>query len=128
VKCPGHRKQQPCYNLPQKRGIQVSYVTFPEIIFHAIFVLFSGVIFDGEELHYLERGSTDEGGGGNDDEGGGNGIAALHFLYRHADMKINQTCGEEATFKYLILILSVSSFFNCYMSYSRFCNFFCLFT
>lgn len=73
-------------------------------------MLFSGVIFDGEELHYLERSSTDEGGGGNDDEGGGNGIAALHFLYRHADMKINQTCGEEATFKYFIFILSVSSF------------------
>jgi hypothetical protein len=25
-------------------------------------------------------------------------------------MKINQTCGEEATFKYFIFILSVSSF------------------
>lgn len=85
-------------------------------------MLSSGVIFDGEELHYLERGSTDEGGGGaDDDEGGGNGIAALHFLYRHADMKTNQTCGEEAAFKYFILISSV--FLSSCMSSSRFCNF-----
>jgi hypothetical protein len=78
-------------------------------------VLFSGVIFDGEELHYLERGSSDEGGGGgggeeeeedddDDDDGDDadeeeeNGITALHFLYRHADVKANQTCGEEAGF------------------------------
>jgi hypothetical protein len=72
-------------------------------------VLSSGVIFDGEELHYLERGSTDEGGGGGDggdDEGGGDGIGALHFLYRHSDVKTNQTCGKEAVCKYIILILS----------------------
>jgi hypothetical protein len=86
---------------------------------YALFVFFSGVIFDGEELHYLEKGSTDEGGGGeeeeeeeekeeeddddddsdNDDDGGEeNGITALHFLYRHADLKANQTCGEKVWF------------------------------
>jgi hypothetical protein len=69
---------------------------------------FSGVIFDGKELHYLERGPSgkgqgeDDGGGGDDEEE--NGITALHFLYRHADMKINQTCGGKAVFKYFILI------------------------
>lgn len=84
------------------------------------FLFFSGVIFDGEELHYLERGSTEEGGGGeeddDDDDGDDNdsdndadgeeenGITALHFLYRHADVKANQTCGEEAWFNYFILI------------------------
>jgi hypothetical protein len=75
------------------------------------------VIFDGEELHYLERGSVDEGGGENDDEddehdnsdnyddeGEENGITALHFLYRHADVKANQTCGEKVGFNYFILI------------------------
>lgn len=101
------------------------YILGPSHLPYAIFVHFSGVIFDGEELHYLERGSTDEGGGGeegeeddddNDDDGddndsnsdddGGeeNGITALHFLYRHADVKANQTCGEEAGFNYFILI------------------------
>jgi hypothetical protein len=86
---------------------------------YALFVLFSGVIFDGEELHYLEKGSTDEGGGGeeeeedddddddsdnDDDRGEENGITALHFLYRHADLKANQTCGEEVWFNCFILI------------------------
>jgi hypothetical protein len=109
----------------------VCYMFGPSHLPYSIFVIFSGVIFDGEELHYLERGSTDEGKGGeeedddddNDDDGddndsdsddddeedegdGGeeNGITALHFLYRHADVKANQTCGEEAGFNYFILI------------------------
>jgi hypothetical protein len=70
------------------------------ILLGAIFVLFSGVIFDGEELHYLERGTTDEGGGGEE-----NGITALHFLYRHSDVQTNHTCGKEVLFKCFILIL-----------------------
>jgi hypothetical protein len=69
-------------------------------------VLFSGVIFDGEELHYLERGTTDEGGGRADEDGGENGITALHFLYRHSDVQTNHTCGKEVVHKCIILILS----------------------
>lgn len=70
-------------------------------------MLFSGVIFDGEELHYLERGTTDEGGGGeeDDDDGEENGVTALHFLYRHSDVQTNHTCGKEVVFKCFILIL-----------------------
>jgi hypothetical protein len=64
-------------------------------VLDAIFVLFSGVIFDGEELHYLERGTTDEGGGREGEDGGENGVTALHFLYRHSDMQTNHTCGKE---------------------------------
>jgi len=75
------------------------------ILLGVIFVLFSGVIFDGEELHYLERGTTDEGGGGDDDNGEENGITALHFLYRHSDVQTNHTCGKEVVFKCFILIL-----------------------
>lgn len=74
------------------------------ILLDATFVLFSGVIFDGEELHYLERGTTD-GGGGEDDDGEENGITALHFLYRHSDVQTNHTCGKEVVFKCFILIL-----------------------
>lgn len=77
------------------------------ILLGAIVVLFSGVIFDGEELHYLERGTTDEGGGGEDDDGEENGTTALHFLYRHSDMQTNHTCGKEVVFKCFILILSL---------------------
>jgi hypothetical protein len=77
------------------------------ILLSAIFVLLSGVIFDGEELHYLERGTTDEGGGGEDDDGGENGITALHFLYRHSDVQTNHTCGKEVVYKCIILVLRV---------------------
>jgi hypothetical protein len=77
------------------------------ILLGAIFLLFSGVIFDGEELHYLERGTTDEGGGREDDEGEENGITAVHFLYRHSDVQTNQTCGKEVVFECFILILRV---------------------
>ncbi|XP_069695269.1 uncharacterized protein Meltrin [Periplaneta americana] len=63
----------------------------------------SGVIFDGEELHYLERGSTDEGGGGDDDEDRGeNGISSPHYLYRHSDVKTNQTCGYSGTSHHIL--------------------------
>ena len=41
-------------------------------------------------MHYLERGPSDDG----ETEGGENAIAALHFLYKHSDIKTNQTCGE----------------------------------
>jgi len=91
-----------------------AYATYL-ILLGAIFVLFSGVIFDGEELHYLERGTTDEGGGGDDDDaadddddddnGEENGITALHFLYRHSDVQTNHTCGKEVVFKCFMLIL-----------------------
>jgi hypothetical protein len=84
--------------------ICATYATYL-ILLGAIFVLFSGVIFDGEELHYLERGTTDEGGGGEDDDGEENGITALHFLYRHSDVQTNHTCGKEVVFKCFILIL-----------------------
>jgi hypothetical protein len=77
------------------------------ILLGAVFMLFSGVIFDGEELHYLERGTTDEGGGGEDDGGEENGITALHFLYRHSDVQTNQTCGKEAVYECTILVLRV---------------------
>lgn len=84
--------------------ICATYATYL-ILLGAIFVLFSGVIFDGEELHYLERGTTDEGGGGEDDDGKENGITALHFLYRHSDVQTNHTCGKEVVFECFILIL-----------------------
>lgn len=78
------------------------------VLLGVIFALYSGVIFDGEELHYLERGTTDEGGGReDDDEGEENGITALHFLYQHSDVQTNQTCGKKAVFKCFILILRV---------------------
>ncbi|PNF29074.1 hypothetical protein B7P43_G12631, partial [Cryptotermes secundus] len=101
-----------CHYQGKLRGIHKSWAAISTC--HGL----SGVIFDGEELHYLERGSNDEGGGGeegeeddddNDDDGddndsnsdddGGeeNGITALHFLYRHADVKANQTCGYSGT-------------------------------
>jgi len=74
------------------------------ILLDVIFVFFSGVIFDGEDLHYLERG-TNDGGGGEDDDGEENGITALHFLYRHSDVQTNHTCGKEVVFKCFIRIL-----------------------
>ncbi|XP_068084818.1 uncharacterized protein [Anabrus simplex] len=49
----------------------------------------SGVIFDGEELHYLERGS--------DPETGDEDTIDSHFLYRHSDLISNQTCGYSGT-------------------------------
>lgn len=75
------------------------------ILLVAVCVFFSGVVFDGEELHYLERGTTDEGGGGEDDNGEETGITALHFLYRHSDVQANHTCGKEVVFKCFTLIL-----------------------
>jgi len=96
--------------------ICAAYATYL-ILLGAIFVLFSGVIFDGEELHYLERGTTDEGGGGEeeeeeddddddkDDDDDDDEIRALHFLYRHSDVQTNHTCGKEVVFKCFILIV-----------------------
>ncbi|XP_018573243.1 disintegrin and metalloproteinase domain-containing protein 12 [Anoplophora glabripennis] len=44
----------------------------------------SGVIFDGEEMHYVEK----------DDKAIGEGIGATHFLYKHSDLaEHNKTCG-----------------------------------
>nr|CAD7443280.1 unnamed protein product [Timema bartmani] len=48
----------------------------------------SGVIFDGEELHYLERSSPAR---GREEEN------SSHFMYSHSDLKVNQTCGYSGT-------------------------------
>lgn len=46
-----------------------------------IFFFISGMIFDGEELHYVEPLN----GSSLDDD---------HLILKHADLKINLTCGK----------------------------------
>jgi hypothetical protein len=49
-----------------------------------LFVLlfyFSGIIFDGEEMHYIEPKSKS--GGPNDD----------HYVYSHSNLQTNHSCG-----------------------------------
>ncbi|GLG97297.1 ADAM 17-like protease [Gryllus bimaculatus] len=56
----------------------------------------SGVIFDGEELHYLERGPDSADHTFQKEEHEGSSLGS-HYLYKHSDLTTNHSCGYSGT-------------------------------
>ncbi|XP_049859100.1 pneumococcal serine-rich repeat protein [Schistocerca gregaria] len=77
-----------------------------------------GVIFDGEQMHYLERGPADteieDAGGGGDGDGRSEELES-HILYSHSDLITNHTCGYHDTPHDVI----ISEEFNRILRYKR---------